>query len=169
MVKVKPGRKKSTLIDYFIYIAVLMTISYVIKAYSPPTWFLEVRYYFNDNAYFKIGTFVPIIMYSAVLFKDLVFRNASIGKRIMGFVITDVAYNKPRILTIIKRAFVLSFVGVYVYIFRLYRKYGSFDDWELHFLKTRVVKKCDLDILRRQYKMENGIQDELISGEYDNQ
>lgn len=91
----------------------------------------------------SIGTILNVILITPIFFKDLVFKNASIGKKIMGIAIYDDKWNKPNAKQIIKRSLLMMTYGFVLFwktIFVGESKITLFD-WERETLKTRVIDK----------------------------
>lgn len=61
--------------------------------------------------YFKLGSIGYAILLSVFFLKDIVFKNASIGKKIMGIQIFDERWENPSFFRLIKRSFMISTVG----------------------------------------------------------
>ena len=95
-----------------------------------------------------IGSFVYFLVFVPFFFKDVLFRNASIGKVIFGLVILDTNWKRPGIWTLIKRTPVMLTVGFV--IFRIKKDRSWFLEWELATLKTRVVERKIYKKLKKQ-------------------
>ena len=61
--------------------------------------------------YFKLGAIGYALLLSVFFLKDIVFRNASIGKKIMGIQIFDGCWKNQRFTLLIKRSFMISTAG----------------------------------------------------------
>ena len=117
------------IIDYFI-IALIMVACCVSNL---PDWFWKIE--------FEVAT-VPVSFYSfgAILItipifcRDLLFRNASLGKKIMRIKIVDFDGNMPKAKTVIKRGFLMNTVGFVL----LFLKY-DIQKWEIDVCKTKIV------------------------------
>jgi hypothetical protein len=78
--------------------------------------------------------------------KELTFRNASIGKKIMGLVIYDSDWNLLSPLKTVARTIFMMTVGDATYGLMGYTKFKrekriAFIEWELKHVKTQVVEK----------------------------
>ena len=88
-----------------------------------------------------------ILLFIPLLFRDILFRNASIGKKIMRIAIFDNSWQPPKPLLLFKRSFLTGTV-VYVMLY----KYKFVDgcvlpaiDWERDNIGTRVI---DLEVYK---------------------
>ena len=89
------------------------------------------------------GYFFVIIPF---IFRDLSFRNGSIGKKIMGLVVVDDKWDVPSVSTVIKRSAITSLGHVLLYRFRLLNESWEMAcfaelEWEHSRLKAHVVEK----------------------------
>lgn len=87
--------------------------------------------------------YIAFVFLPLYIFRDIVFRNASIGKKIMGLAVYDNAWQPPKILTILKRDAVMLFVGMLM-LYKIFCISGGiieFFNWEMNVLGTRVVEK----------------------------
>ena len=85
--------------------------------------------------------FVIQILGALVLYeRDLIFRHASIGKKIMGLVVVDRDGKIPSIKKIAVRSIVTITAGYAIFLLYLVTK-DSFVDWEMKHLNTQVVEK----------------------------
>ena len=89
------------------------------------------------------NTLIAILILLLVSLKDIVFKNASIGKLILGIKIYNIDWTIPTTLTLMKRSLLTSFVGGLIYY-----KAKTIDgnlitvtDWERDHLKTTVIDK----------------------------
>ncbi len=113
-----------------------------------------------------LGIAIIIILYSC---KDLAFRNASIGKMLMGLEIYDDKWCRPSPIILIKRFFWLNFEGTILAWKAVYvdGDYGRIFNAEYRRLKTRVVSKNTVAKLRSLATTENGLDVEKMSRLYD--
>ena len=95
---------------------------------------------FRENL-FKVGRVVELILLMLFFFKDLTFRNASIGKKLMGIAVYDIHWKAPKIISLVKRTFFILPMGCLLFWKALFvdGKIISFFDWEREKLGTRVV------------------------------
>lgn len=124
--KIFKKRGIAILIDSFLYAPILVMCDKLLELLG------------FDN----IGSWGLLLMIP-FLFKDLIFRNASIGKKIMGIVIYDNNWKSPSIPKMLKRSILMYTVG-----YCLFFKYKFIDgkiislfDWEKNVLETRVIDK----------------------------
>ena len=94
---------------------------------------------------FKIIDRIPdILLYLAfapILFRDIVFRNASIGKMMMGISIYDKNWKKPSIWKLIKRSCLVITIGFIKHNIEM-STYGNklaIIDWERDGIGTYVI------------------------------
>ena len=110
------------------------------------------------NWFPNAGKIINIILFVPLFFKDLVFRNASIGKKLLGIEIYNDDWKSPSFGTLIKRAFLMTTIG-YVLFFKSKFVDGeiiSLFDWEREHLHTRVIDKKVLKNLQEQAQQEKG-------------
>ena len=96
------------------------------------------------------------------IFRDLLFKNASIGKKLLGLVVVDDKWSKPNFFTITKRAAITVTLGQVLY-FKLKgqsesRDYArlAFAEWEYRHLKTRVVERHIFNTIKEKAAGNNG-------------
>ena len=97
-------------------------------------------------------TFVPIFL------KDLVFRNASIGKKLLGIVIYDNNWQPPKVKILVKRT-VLMLTAGYLLFFKIKFIDGDMTElfnWEKNYIGTRVIDKKIFKELSEQAKNQTG-------------
>ena len=109
----------------------------------------------------KIVSFLPgistqIISRACVLgeifLRDLICKNASIGKKVMGLMVLDENWEVPKRSFLIGRAFFSSTIGYYRYILMWFRKENKteFFEWEKEHLKAYVVDVKVYDELKEK-------------------
>ena len=87
----------------------------------------------------SIGFFVLLFPF---LFKDCLFRNASLGKKIMKLVILDDEWKKPKLFTMVKRSFFIFTHACLTFPHKEYIK--DLLAWEIDHLHTRVIDQQSL-------------------------
>lgn len=102
--------------------------------------------FFKDlvvTIYSHTGSWIFHLVFVPFFFKDVIFRNASIGKMIFGLRVFDNNWKKPGIWALIKRAVVMSTAGFVLYKILNWIKKDKlwFMEWELNTLKTRVIER----------------------------
>lgn len=114
----------------------------------------------------NVGEFLFII--SPIFFRDIFFKNASIGKKIMGLVVVDDKWKAPKFWHGVKRSTVTYFAAdIKMHIIRNYSgNYLDFWDWERDKLKAFVVEKCVLDRLKNDPATQNGLNCEKMTSMY---
>ena len=103
------------------------------------------------------GWWVPLLILPFIC-RDVLFKNASIGKKIMGIAIYDNYWKSPKITLLIKRSLLVSTVG-YVILLRSYGMHGdkiSVIDWERDTLGTRVIDKKIFKKLSEEARTQEG-------------
>ena len=105
--------------------------------------FYELCRSFLPEGFFKLGTLAYVILFIPFAFKDCVFRNASIGKKIVGICIFTTEWKTPSFLLLAKRTL---YMGTWGYSIFLKNKFIdgriiSLFDWEQNVLKTLVIDK----------------------------
>ena len=139
-------RKAAAFIDYFL-IGTVLTVCGLSNA---PEWFWHFEFNIGvvPVSLPSIGFFIVLLL---IIFKDFVFRNASVGKKIMKLRIVDENWNIPSFKLMLKRGFMMQTVGYATYI-----KYcflgGDIVDWEMKCLRTQVVS---LKQFNQQKKVNN--------------
>lgn len=114
-------------------------------------WFIEI----TDSW----GCF---LVFSPFMIRDFWFRNASIGKKVLGLVVVDENWLTPRISQVIKRSILTSIFGVVLLAKLLLRNkekkfaFLAEAEWEYTHLKVRVVEKEVYNRLKSQASI-NGI------------
>lgn len=110
--------------------------------------------YFYETFRIYIATFISFtnswgyfIVILPLIMRDLFFRNASLGKKLMGLVIVDEKWSNPSVFTVIKRTTVITSFG-HLLLYRLRTLHTNMETtliaeqkWELEHLKARVVEK----------------------------
>ena len=127
-------RVLGTVIDYSVYGFLL----FIYTLLDLPDWVLVLR--------FKLGV-VPVTLPSIAVFvthgylafKDFLFKNQSIGKKIFNLIIVDNNWKIPSRKTLLKRGLLMP-LG-YVIFLRNGFKISVVEEWEIDVLKTRVIDK----------------------------
>ena len=103
----------------------------------------------------KLEVLLLIVLY---LFKDFTFRNASIGKKIMGISIYTIRWSKPNFSQLLKRSAVMATMGNVLYwkSKRLEGNTAAIIDWERDKLKTVVIDNEVFKKLSEEAKSLNG-------------
>ena len=91
---------------------------------------------------FELNSFSYFLFLTPIFFKDIVFRNASIGKKIVGIAIFSRDGSIPDFKILIKRAFLMTIVGYFYFwkgffIDKCY--YSTLIEWEDKNFGTKVV------------------------------
>ena len=136
-------RMLAEIIDYSIF-GFLMVIFRVSEL---PEWVFTLKFNIGviPATLPSFGSFLIVI---PIIFKDFVFGNAGIGKKIMGLVIVDKNNQKPAFKVLLKRGIIMPFLGTVMFAINSGTQYG-FTDWEMKKFKTKVVTKKEL---KRQYE-----------------
>jgi len=79
-------------------------------------------------------------VFAVVFLGDLVFRNASIGKKLMGFIVVDDKWKKPSVGKLVKRRLLMYSIGWLVFI-KMGFDLKKLAIWEYDHVHTRVVEK----------------------------
>ena len=145
--KIFKKRFCACLIDSFIHGSFMVVCQTLLEKYIFEQYVFELW-----SNYFDFLLLIPFF------FKDLVFRNASLGKKLMGIIIVNEEWQAPQRKTIVKRAIMMSTVG-----FCLAWKGKIVDGtpielfgWEREKLKTQVIDRKVLERIRAEAKRENG-------------
>lgn len=128
--KIRRKRIIAVIIDHFIVCFVLLFLDDISKATIIPS----------------IPSSLDIVLVVLMLsLKDFTFRNASVGKMIMGLRIVDEKGKRPAFNVLIKRGFLMPTLGfIKFYKAFFFTEYTDFIDWERDFFHTQVVLKKDL-------------------------
>ena len=100
--------------------------------------------------------------------RDLLFRNASLGKKILGIVILNDDWQPPQGLALIKRSFLTITMG-YVLVWRAKFVDGNFMnvfDWEREILHTRVIEKDVFENILREIRSQGTITPQKLTDRY---
>ena len=95
--KILKKRAIACLIDSFLFGIILVLFSELLKSWG-------VR--FNN---------VELILFIPFFMRDIMFRNASIGKRMLGISVYDTDWKKPKLSHLMKRSFFMMGVGYVIY------------------------------------------------------
>ena len=130
--------RRNRIISSLIDLCIIGTILAICIKYVPE-WFWRFS--------FKIGTIPvslpsvgPVLFIIPFCFKDVVFRNASLGKKIMNLIIVDNEWDIPSIKTLMKRGILMPTWG-YVTLIKNLSGNFSIENWEIDNLKTRVIDR----------------------------
>ena len=126
------------IIDYFIIGLLFVGL----ENFNLPEWFYGISFNIADIPITipSVGVLIVII---PIVIKDLLFKNASIGKKIMGLVIVDDKKNIPSIKVVLKRGILMPTLGYTIFITSGFDK-DYFEMWELNTLKTMIICKKTL-------------------------
>lgn len=100
-----------------------------------------------------------ILLLIPFIFRDLVFRNASIGKKILGLAVYDKNWRKPKCGVLILRSFSSMTIeyGILMYKSKPFKRgIISIFDWEREKLGTRVIDKKIFKELESKAKNQSG-------------
>ena len=118
----------------------------------------------------ELGNVADLILLVPFFFKDLAFRNASFGKKLMGIVVFDDRWQVPQRLILVKRTVLMSTVG-----FCLAWKAKFIDgsiislfDWESQCLKTQVIERKVLKKIQEEADKQNGDRAVAMTNLYSN-
>lgn len=125
----------AAIIDYFLIALIFVCIGFL----ELPSWFYSLEF---DT--FTIPSIGMLLLICCVISKDLMFKNASIGKKIMGLVIVDLEGSIPSATLIIKRGFIIHTIGYLTLLLHL-RTNLDFVKWEAERIRTKIIKKSELN------------------------
>lgn len=93
------------------------------------------------------GSWGYFIIVLPLVMRDLLLRNASLGKALMGLVVVDEKWSAPSVATVIKRTVLTTALG-HLLLYRLRKINENMEEallaeqeWELQYLKARVVER----------------------------
>jgi hypothetical protein len=136
-------RLTAELIDDFMLAIILIIFTNIDLA----DWFWMITF---DSGIPFLSLTIPSIGGATLVFyfftKDLMFKNASLGKRIMGLIILDEKWEVPNAKQIFKRGVTMTVMGMVIYS-KTYMTEGDFEGWELSKSHTRVLSKYTFEEL----------------------
>ena len=105
-----------------------------------------------------LGSIGFAILLSPFFFRDLVFRNASIGKKIMGISVFDSKWEKPKVSVIVKRDFWISIVSYGLLFKSMFSNgdYISIFDYEREKIGSAVIDDKIYEDLKKKAEKQNG-------------
>ena len=88
----------------------------------------------------SLGNF-DLLLIALMIFKDCIFKNASIGKKIMGIAIYNIKWQPPRFGVLIRRALLMQTIGYLLFCKAMLidRNFTQLLDWERDTFGTRVI------------------------------
>lgn len=95
----------------------------------------------NGLGYYNKTTYILLLL--CLVFRDALFRNASLGKKLVGLAVYDEKWSKPRISRLVVRATLSLSVG-YIILIKCKLTDGNllpFFDFERDHLRARTVDK----------------------------
>ena len=138
-VDITTRRMLADFIDYFL-IALILVMCGVSEL---PSWVFSLDFKISVVPV-SLPSFGFFIISLPIVFKDFVFGNAGIGKKIMGLVIVDKDNQKPTTKVLIKRGIIMPLFGSLMFAKYSGTKNG-FEDWEMRKIGTKVIAKKDLE------------------------
>ncbi len=115
------------------------------------------------------GAFFYIVFLAPFFFRDIVFRNASIGKKIMGIGIFSIDWKYISPWVLLKRSLLMTSVG-YLYLWKsVFIEHNTIAlfDWERECLETRVVDLKVVDQLKESISKTETSKENKLSLLYD--
>lgn len=129
-------RKIAVLMDYFVIGSIFALIFGFV---DEPDWYWSFSFtLFGASVQLPSVGVLPILGF--VFGKDLLFRNASLGKKLMGLAVLDQSGNMPTVRAVLKRGCVMQTLGYVTFIRYCFTK-DDIAQWEMQALGTRVVCK----------------------------
>jgi len=124
------------LIDYF---AIGSILALIFGFLNEPDWFWNFAFTFShlSVSFPSVGVVLVLV---PIFSKDLLFRNASLGKKLMGLVVLDQSGDIPTVRIVLKRGCIMQTLGYVTFVRYCFAK-GDIVAWELQKLGTKVVKK----------------------------
>ena len=111
--------------------------------------------------FFDLGLILYLILFFPLFCKDFLFKNASLGKKIMGIEIFDCNWKKPKGYILIKRTFLMLTVGYVKCCKSFFIDKDNFRirifDYERETLGTYVIDKKLFSKLSAEAKEQSGI------------
>lgn len=110
------------------------------------------------ESFFRLGLPSYLILFLPFFCRDILFRNASLGKKIMGIEVFDSEWKKPKPLLLLKRAFLMLTVG-YVTCWKsvfVEKNDMLIFDYERENIGTYVIDKKVLSELSEEAKRKAG-------------
>lgn len=142
----------AVMVDYFIFGSIISCIQ------------LFIPNFLQDS---KFPVYLILIPF---FFRDLIFRNCGIGKKMFGLSVYDTNWKRPTPWQLIKRAFITNTVGfVKLWVIFLTKEGSKYDYfvWELNTVKMTVVDNKTLREIEAIAREREGKFEENISVLYD--
>ena len=104
-----------------------------------------------------------------LIFRDFIFRNASIGKKFLGLRVYDGNWEKPKASILLKRCFFSSFVGTFILFKAKFFDENSlmFFNYEKEKLNARVIDKKVYNNLKKTAELKEGTFSQNMTELYD--
>ena len=127
----------------------LLAIALLLSLLKPPflSWFLILKI---ETGIGVIGlpSVGAVLLFAYLFGKELIFRNASLGKRLMGLMIVDERWQAPSALRLLKRGVMLTVFSV-VIIGQCKGDAERLAAWEKAHLNLRVVERSFYEELKQ--------------------
>jgi uncharacterized RDD family membrane protein YckC len=108
--------------------------------------------------FFNLGVFSYIIIFVPFFFRDCIFKNASIGKKIVGIKVFTIDWTTPSVLLLAKRALFMATIG-YVLWWKIKVTDGkmiSLFDCEREKIKTTIICTKVYEELKEKAQISEG-------------
>ena len=139
-------RDVACLIDLLI---IFIPLCVLCELLDNPEWFWRLEFELGVLP-IKIPSVGGLVLAITCLFNDLIFRNASIGKKIMGLVIVDLNWQLPSFKMMLKREITMP----YRFFMLIKSKFAinTFTEWEMKFTQTQIVTRKEYLQRKKQSK-----------------
>lgn len=119
----------------------------------------------------KTTMFFILVFFLPYSCKDVVFKNASIGKFLMGLVVVDEKWEAPSFVHSVKRTLLSYIVGYFTLCkaFFINKDYYRYFDNEPTLLKARVIERKKLKEFKEKAKTETGFDIKMMNCLYEDE
>ena len=117
-------------------------MAFLIDVHIFAIYFMACQHFFPE-VFKNIGTIGYLILFIPWFCRDIIFINASIGKKIFGLTILDDKWNRPDVWVTVKRSVIRMSLGHIRFIEAIFSRGRLLTHlkWEKEFLKTVVVER----------------------------
>ena len=135
-------RFTAAMIDYGIVFIAMTVLSFL----PMPSWFWGFGFQIGKVP-ISLGSLGAYLLIGSICLKDLLFKNASLGKRIMGLILVNDAWEKPSLKQMLIRGVAMPLLGLLHFI-SAKGDLKKLAVWEKGTLHTRIVPKALFEELK---------------------
>lgn len=136
-------RKIAYIIDFIFIVSLLGIITVFFKFIELPHWLFTIK--IETPASINLPSIGTVLILLMIFAKDLLFINASLGKKIMKIRIVDVEGGRVSVFRLIKRSVLMQTVGIFKFFQAKSNKIHTddfmreLDEWEKTKFGTKVI------------------------------